>query len=187
MKYTVDVFTPSSVYVRDAFGRGHPEDTFTAIGPDELAHVIQNCIKESAGICKIEVWVGDPPIVDNPPGKFKSLGLEEKDTLQVMRLKAALAATTLPAVASLNDIFLLASQSTQECFLFMNARNYAYLRQHHADQLDLETQGHQLKQGIMAVWRKRITIVCDKDIPFGICVWINPDGLAGIVARIGFG
>lgn len=60
-KYTVDVFTPQSVYRRDEYGRGFPENTYEVGTPEDVAKIIKDVSTPRSGICKIEVWIGDPP------------------------------------------------------------------------------------------------------------------------------
>jgi len=71
--YRVDVFTPGSVYLRDGQGRGFPEQSYAAYSPDQVAQIIQDCSRPIAGICKVEVWIGEPPALQRKPvpGFFK--------------------------------------------------------------------------------------------------------------------
>jgi hypothetical protein len=52
MKVTIDCFTISSAEIG-----GHPENTYDADNPEELARIIHNVTRKIAGLAKIEIFI----------------------------------------------------------------------------------------------------------------------------------
>ena len=68
MKYSVDVFTPTSV------GSRHPENSYDANDVDEVARIIHNCTRKIAGVRKVEVWINEPDDRESVKDPFKRCG-----------------------------------------------------------------------------------------------------------------
>jgi hypothetical protein len=54
MKVTIDCFTIESAEIG-----GHPENTYDADNPEELARVLHNVTRKIAGIAKVEVYIDE--------------------------------------------------------------------------------------------------------------------------------